>query len=626
MKKILLLVLSFSCSVLASATDPCLLPMQKTDRYARLSEDRTILLSGSYTTGIEDTLVVFKNMREQPLKTVEAFRFSPKENRLLLRAADGDHYVYTPETKVCIKLSQKGEQKSPVFSANGNMVAFLRAGDIFLTKIGKGIEEEQVSKDGTKANSSNYVAKAFGIGAIMEFSPDGEFIAFAKNHKTYIYNIASRLTYNVPLPDTDICITQLAWTKHDNDFLVMYLNGDQKEMSIVKITADKNKDKAKVKKIYSHREDKLISPQNASQLIIIPDKRQFVVLEKSAGYNRAMLCSLDGSRLRRIAEGKNNVTKVYGYDAKHETFYFQSDALGSDSRGIYSADMQGNFKKIVAIPGTSDAIFSSDFKYLELRYSNRTTPHTYSVVDNTGKELRKLCQDTFDPDVILEEMDFYGHKGWLLRKKGVEGAPLIMSVVDNRNQWMQDFSYFLASNGYVVAGLLPDPKLTGNIFVRYAEAYQVAAGYLIGHRIADGKNTFILGNRMSGGVVVAALLGDKSIFTGGIIVSPVTDLVSLQSEELQHMIKEEGTSFDDHFANIMKRAATMKSKVLLLHSLSDGQNATENTNRLVARLQEIGAPVQLQLLTDSDESMTSVALQPSLYTNILRFVKANTIK
>ena len=76
-----------------------------------MSDNKAMLLSGDYKTGTEDTLLVFSSMRNIPLSSVEAFRFSPDYKRVLLRAGDKDYYVYQFANNRCDKLSLSGKNK-----------------------------------------------------------------------------------------------------------------------------------------------------------------------------------------------------------------------------------------------------------------------------------------------------------------------------------------------------------------------------------------------------------------------------------------------------------------------------------------------------------------------------------
>ena len=629
MRKFFLLMAMVAYGWAAQAADPMLVPFGKGGEYARLSADKRMLLRGNYQTGREDTLVVFQQMKVNPLDRVEAFSVSANGGRVLLRYSDRNHYVYTFATRRCEKLSAKGAQSQPIFSHDGNLVAFLRQGDVYLTDLQRGMRETRVTSDGTAAVATgNYVVQAYGTGAYIMFSPDDQYVVYAKNHHTYLYNVKEGWVYDALLPDQDIFITRILWTNSGRDFLVAYLHREQKRMSVVKVSIKDPAAKTVVRKLYSYAEGKYISPENASEMLVVGHNR-FVLLENREGFNRIKLFDLEsGKSVSTLVSGKFDVTDLYGYDEKTQSVFYQSDENGRENRGVYRVTINGQKTPLAVEEGTNSALFSNDYKHFELSYSNRTTPHIYSVRSAAdGKELRELSRDTFSDDIVREEMDFDGCKGWVLYKKGAQKPQLVLSVEDHRNQWMQDIAYYLAGQGYMVARVYPNKKAKGlSIFTVAAEDYLKAAAWLIRHQNCDGKNVFMLGNRLSGGVVLAALLHEKSIISGGVIISPVTDLVSHKSEELEQMLKQEQgeITFDGRVANFVAKAGHMNGKLLLMHAMNDGFFSAENTYRMVDKLKTIGADVQMQVLPASDESMTGSQLQSTLYTNILRFIKLNS--
>ena len=68
--------------------------------------------------------------------------------------------------------------------------------------------------------TGNYVVQAYGTGAYIMFSPDDQYVVYAKNHHTYLYNVKEGWVYDALLPDQDIFITRILWTNSGRDFLV----------------------------------------------------------------------------------------------------------------------------------------------------------------------------------------------------------------------------------------------------------------------------------------------------------------------------------------------------------------------------------------------------------------------
>ena len=634
MKKLVSIIFLTLLATLAYSA-PVLVPMNNAKDYARLPDNKQLLLKGDYKTGKEDTLVVFSKMRNMPLQMVEAFRFSPAEDKVLLKS-DNEYYIYRIGTNRAEKLSNNGKQIAPIFSNDGNMVAFVRNNNIFIKRL-QFDTEVQVTTDGGNdvANGvrHNKITQAFGELTSMAWSADNSSLVYIKNQQVYIYNVQYKWNKQVELPQfTDGYITHIQWTNNENQFVVMYLNRLQTELSIALVDVNT----LIAKRIYNYKEDKYISPENASYILIFPDSNEFGVLEEKDGYNHLHVYSLNNGRyIYQVGTGEYDVTKIYGYDAKSKQIFYQSNGNGPLNRGVYAINTKTKKRTSIAVEeGTNDAFFSKDYKYFELIYSNVNQPHIYSVCSSNGDVIRDLHRDVMAETIQKEYFQFTDSlSGWIIRKPGVTNAPVIFDVVDTQNQWKKDISYKLAEQGYVVAqvtthgfmgyGEYYKKSTHGNIFKVPALDYIAAAKGLIKAGIANPKNVFMMGNRMAGGVVLSALMQEKTPFVGGIVISPVTDLVNYNKAVVERYMKQHGATAGYRTNSAVGNAKNIKGKLLIVHSMNDGMNSIENTNRLIEELVEAGVQFEMQLYPNKDESFTASLLQPHLYNRIVNFLKNN---
>ena len=597
MKRFLTLILVALTATLAYSA-PVLVPMNNAKDYARLSENKQILLKGDYKTGKEDTLVVFSKMRNMPLQVVEAFRFSPAEDKVLLKS-DNEYYIYRIGTNRAEKLSNNGKQIAPFFSNDGNMVAFVRNNNIFIKRL-QFDTEVQVTTDGGKdvANGVRHqkITHAFGELTSMAWSKDNSSLVYIKNQQVYIYNVQYKWNKQVELPQfTDGYVTHIQWTNNESQFVVMYLNRLQTELSVALVDVNT----LIAKRIYNYKEDKFISPENASYILMFPDSNEFGVLEEKDGYNHLHVYSINNGRyIYQVGKGDYDVTKIYGYDPKSKQIFYQSNGNGALNRGVYAINTKTKKRTSIAVEeGTNDAFFSKDFKYFELIYSSVNQPHIYSVCESDGDVLRELHKDVMSETIKKEFFQFTDSlSGWIIRKSGVTNAPVIFDVVDTQNQWKKDISYKLAEQGYVVAqvtthgfmgyGEYYKKSTHGNIFKVPALDYIAAAKGLIKAGIANPKNVFMMGNRMAGGVVLSALMQEKTPFVGGIVISPVTDLVNYNKAVVERYMKQHGATAGYRTNSALGNAKNIKGKLLIVHSMNDGVNSIENTNRLADLVEE----------------------------------------
>ena len=635
MKKLISIILLAFVATLAYSA-PVLVPMNNAKEYARLSENKKVLVKGDYKTGKEDTLVVFSKMRQHPLEVVEAFRFSPQEDKILLKSG-AEYYVYRIGTNRADKLSNNGSQTAPIFSPDGNNVAFISANNIYIKRLQFDTEVQVTTDGGAEVSNglhSQKITQAFGNLVSMLWSKDNSSLIYIKNQQVYVYNVQFKWHKQVTLPNfTEGYITHIQWTNSDNDFVVMYLNRLQTELSVAIV----NVETLIAKRIYNYKEDKYISPENASYILIFPDSNEFGVLEEKDGYNHLHVYSINNGRyIYQVGKGDYDVTKIYGYDPKSKQIFYQSNGNGPLNRGIYAINVKSGKRTSIAVEeGTNDAFFSKDFKYFELIYSSVNQPHIYSVCESDGDVLRELHKDVMSETIKKEFFQFTDSlSGWIIRKPGVTNAPVIFDVVDTQNQWKKDISYKLAEQGYVVAqvtthgfmgyGEYYKKSTHGNIFKVPALDYIAAAKGLIKSGIANPKNVFMMGNRMAGGVVLSALMQEKTPFVGGIVISPVTDLVNYNKAVVERYMKQHGATAGYRTNSAVGNAKNIKGKLLIVHSMNDGMNSIENTNRLIEELVEAGVQFEMQLYPNKDESFTASLLQPHLYARILNFLKNNT--
>lgn len=145
-------------------------PMPDGEHYTQRNAEGTQIVKYSFRTG-EPVEVVFDvtKARECPFKKFDSYQFSPDGSKILIatetkpiyrHSYTAVHYLYPVKrndkgvttNNIVEKLSDGGPQQAPVFSPDGNLVAFVRDNNIFLVKLLYGNSESQVTEDG-KLNS-----------------------------------------------------------------------------------------------------------------------------------------------------------------------------------------------------------------------------------------------------------------------------------------------------------------------------------------------------------------------------------------------------------------------------------------------------------------------------------------
>ena len=268
------------------------------EHYSQINADRTQIIKYSFKTGKPvEVLFDATTARECPFKKFDSYSFSPDGSKLLIatettpiyrRSYTAVHYIYSLKrnldgkiNNVVEKLSDGGPQQVPVFSPDGNQVAFVRDNNIFLVKLLYGNSESQVTEDGKRNEVLNGIPdwvyeEEFSFNRALEFSPDSKMLAFIRfderevpsysfpvfagekphialyekypGEYTYKYpktgevnskvsvhtfDIKSKVTrkINVPL-DEDGYIPRIRFTQDENKLAIMTLNRHQNRFDL----------------------------------------------------------------------------------------------------------------------------------------------------------------------------------------------------------------------------------------------------------------------------------------------------------------------------------------------------------------------------------------------------------
>ena len=135
-------------------------PMAGGETYAQLSKDGKRVVEYSYKTGkAVATLMDVDQVKGPKLERIDSWTMSPDGRRMLLatdtkavyrRSFTATYYIYTLQNNRVVPLSEGGPQQTPLFSPDGQQIAFVRDGNIFLVKLLYDNAEVQITKDGKR--------------------------------------------------------------------------------------------------------------------------------------------------------------------------------------------------------------------------------------------------------------------------------------------------------------------------------------------------------------------------------------------------------------------------------------------------------------------------------------------
>lgn len=419
------------------------IPMADGEHYTQMNAEGTQIIKYSFRTGLQVEVVFdVAKARECTFKRFDGYTFSPDGSKILIRAETQPiyrhsykavHYLYTIKRNIVEKLSEGGPQQSPVFSPDGNMVAFVRDNNIFLVKMLYGNSESQVTEDGKFNHVLNGIPdwvyeEEFSFATALEFSPDNTMLAFIRfdesevasftfpifagqaphysaletypgaytykypkageaNSKVSVhtFDIKSKVTRKMKLPlDPDGYIPRIRFTQDAAKLAIMTLNRNQNRFDLY--FADPRSTLCKL--VLRDESPYYINESVFDNIMFYPQNFSFI--SEKDGYSHLYWYSMGGNLIKQVTKGKFEVKRFIGWDAATNTFYFESNEESPLRTAVYKTDKKGGRIKLSEKAGTNSAIFSSNLKYFMNTYSNLQTPAVITLNDNTGKVLKTL--------------------------------------------------------------------------------------------------------------------------------------------------------------------------------------------------------------------------------------------
>ncbi len=338
------------------------------------------------------------------------------------------------------------------------------------------------------------------------------------------------------------------------------------------------------------------------------------------GFNHIYMYELDGKLKRQLTKGKFDVTNFYGVDEKRKKIYYQAAEDSPMERHIYSLSFKGKKKKkITPAKGTNQTQWSSNFDYYVNTHSTLNSPASYTVYENSGKEVRVIednaAMKATQQNYGWKNFEFFnvpiegGEKlnGWILKPADfdpnkkypvfmyVYGGPGSQTVNDSwggfNNWWYQ----MLAQNGYIVVSVdnrgtgargQEFKKMTYLELGKYETMDQISAAKYLGNQsYVDKDRIGIFGWSYGGYMSSLCLFKGADIFKSAIAVAPVTNWKwydTIYTERYMRTEKENESGYKDN--SPVNFTDLMKGKYLLVHGVADDNVHFQNTAEMVNAL------------------------------------------
>ena len=509
------------------------------EHYTQMNAEGTQIIKYSFKTGKQvEVLFDAATARECPFKNFDSYTFSPDGMKLLIatettpiyrHSYTAVHYLYSLRrnvegkiNNVVERLSEGGPQQAPVFSPDGNLVAFVRDNNIFLIKTHFGNSESQVTEDGKFNQVLNGIPdwvyeEEFAFNSAIEFSADSKMLAFIRwdesevpsysfplyagerprltefekypgaytykypktgevNSKVSVhtFDIQTRVTRQMDVPlDKDGYIPRIRFTKDPEKLAIMTLNRHQNRFDLYFCNP-----RSKVCKLVLRDETDTYIKERIFDEIHFYDQNFSFVSEKS-GFNHLYWYNMNGTLVKQITSGNYELKEFLGYDEADGSFYYSSNEESPLQQAIYKVDRKGKKTKLSANVGTNSAQFSSNMKYYLNRFSNTTTPTVVTLNDNSGKVLTTLIDNATLKEKLsarqLPQTEFFS----FTTERGTE-----------LNGWMMKPTNFQASKKYPVLMYQYSGPGSQEVLDHYSvswETYMASQGFIV--VCVDGRGT-----------------------------------------------------------------------------------------------------------------------------------------
>lgn len=484
-------------------------PIAGTDLYAAVSKDNSSIVAYSFKTGKQvQTLFDKNNTMGERIATVDGYIFSPKGNKMLVqtntkriyrRSFKADYYIYDIKSTKLEKLSQAGPQQSPVWSADGQKIAFVRDNNIYLVKLLYNNSESQVTKDGKKNSIINGIPdwvyeEEFAYNTAFCFNADGSKICWVKfdeskvntytmqlfkgtnpekrdyadypglysykypkagfnNSKVSVwsYDTQSHKTNRLNVPvDADGYMPRIFPTDNPSRIIVCTMNRHQDELNFYSVNPSST-----VSTLILRENVPKYVPESVLTDVVI-GKQTILLPSDRDGFMKGYIYNMNGALQRTVGAGNCDITKFYAYNEANGDVFYQAATVNPHDRQVFVSHGNGKSERLTRREGWNDAIVSADFQYFLNKWSDYNTPYLYTLCDKRGKvlstpvdnsELKKVLQRIGRTNV--ETFSFQTSEGiqldgWMVKPENFDAGrkyPVIMfqyggpGSQEVRNSW-----------------------------------------------------------------------------------------------------------------------------------------------------------------------------------------------
>lgn len=672
---------------------------------------------GRYYTALSDNKVIRYDITTgQPVETlvdgnaltprieIDEYSFSADESMLLLqtrvqpiyrRSFVAEYYVYDRNAKQLQPLSSGGAQSYATFSPDGSKIAFVRENNLYYVTV-PDMKEQQVTDDGKFGSIINGTTdwvyeEEFSFVVGFEWSPDGQKLAYYRFDESevreynlqywagllypydyrykypkagernslveiWVYHLSTGQKVKVNTGrETDIYIPRIKWTTDPHTLSIVKLNRLQNHLQLLHANAGAGE--AKV--VIDEKTDTYFDIE-ILDFLYLGNGKEFIRMSEEEGFMQLYLHSFDGKLIRRITEGRYDVTAFHGADEKRRLVYYTSTEVSSLERHLYVISFDGKKKtRLTEGEGIHDINMSNDFQFYIDHHSSAKHPtiatlyntrrnKALKVLENNSELVKKIAEYGIVPKEFFTFTNDEGTElhGFFLKPANFDASkeyPVMVFQYSGpgsqvvQNSWSAGHFYFhqmLVQRGYIVAFI--DPRGTGGrgtafkkVTYKQLGKYELedhlsAARFLASLDFVDENRMGIWGWSYGGYMSSLALTKGAGVFTMGIAVAPVTNWRFYDTIYTERYLQTPQLNAEGYDMNSpLTYANRLKGRFLLIHGTGDDNVHIQNSIAFQDALVKAGVQFESFFYPDKHHGIQGGSTRRHLYTMMLDFIERN---
>lgn len=453
--------------------------------------------------------------------------------------------------------------------------------------------------------------------------------------------------------ETDIYIPRIKWTKDPNLLSMQRLNRLQNRWELLFANAKDGSTRTVL-----IEESRTYIDIN-DDLTFLDNGKQFIHSSEKDGFNHLYLYNMDGTPVMQLTKGNWVVTRFYGVDARGKDIYYQSTEEGTSQRHVYSASLNGKWKrKLTSERGHNNADFSTGMRFFINRHSTADTPPVTTLHDSKGKLIRTLKDNQRLKELVAKvgmvKREFFSFtpshgtplNAWQMRPAKMDSTrkyPVLLYVYGGSGRtYVEDdwnvpnilWHQYLVQEGFVVVAV--DPRGTDNRGRDFKHSVYMelgkletedcieAAKHLATLPYVDKDRIGIFGWSYGGYLSSLAITKGADHFKTAIAVAPVTNwryYDNIYTERFMRTPQENPSGYDNN--SPVNHVDKLRGNYMLVHGSGDDNVHLQHSMVMIDALVKANKQFDLMVYPDLDHAIHGPNSRLHLFTKMTDFLKKN---